>query len=38
MQFFDTGKGSLGGATPLRALWRGQTVEVVRAAEGFVNR
>jgi len=38
MQFLNTGKGSLGGATPLRALRRGQTVAVITAAEGFVGR
>lgn len=37
-QFLTTGKGSLGGATPLVALGRGQTKAVIRAAEGFVGR
>jgi hypothetical protein len=36
-QFFTTGKGSLGGATPLDALKRGQVDQVEAAAEAFAN-
>lgn len=38
LQFFNTGKASLGGVTPRGALGRGQAVAVIRAAEGFVSR
>lgn len=36
--FFTTPKGSLGGLTPLQALRRGMTTEVVTAAHGFAER
>lgn len=37
-QFFVTGKGSLGGLTPLQALVAGNYAAVVRAAQGFLER
>ena len=37
-QFFTTGKGLLGGVTPLEALRAGQFALVMRCAEGFVER
>ena len=37
-QFFITGKGSLGGLTPLQALVAGNYAAVMRAAEGFRER
>jgi hypothetical protein len=36
-QFFTTRKGSLGGATPLDALKRGQFDDVEAAAEAFAS-
>lgn len=37
-RFFVSGKGSLGGLTPLEALRRGKVREVKVAAEGFATR
>lgn len=37
-RFFVSGKGSLGGLTPLEALRQGRVREVMRTAEGFAER
>jgi hypothetical protein len=37
-QFFISGKGSLGGLTPLQALRQGKLRQVKVTAEGFVER
>ena len=37
-QFFSTGKGSLGGLTPVDALRQGKLKQVTIAAEGFAER
>jgi hypothetical protein len=37
-QFFTSGKGSLGGLTPLEALRQGKLRQVKRTAEGFAQR
>lgn len=37
-RFFVSGKGSLGGLTPLEALRQGRLRQVMRTAEGFAER
>lgn len=37
-RFFISGKGSLGGSTPLEALRQGQFAQVKKTAEGFAER
>lgn len=37
-RFFISGKGSLGGLTPLEALRQGKVRQVMRTAEGFATR
>ncbi|MBQ0942618.1 hypothetical protein KAK07_04660 [Ideonella sp. 4Y16] len=37
-RFFVSGKGSLGGLTPLEALRQGRLLQVMRTAEGFAKR
>jgi hypothetical protein len=37
-QFFTTRKGSLGGITPLHALFQGMQQKILNAAEGFAER